>query len=489
MANIFSRLFGGKKALTGTNLAVAPQAELRSAIRFLGGQLVPYNVADRSVYIDKGYTYNDIIYSVVKMILDKAVVATWAPYTVVDEKAYFKSRAILKKLTTSKSARSDDFKEALFQQQKGLKPSDDPIGDLLYQPNENDTFSDLNFGHWCYKLITGDYFEAGWDSAASGGLRQGVPLQLYGTPSQYMRIKTASGTLPLTPETYELYYGYIIPFTKQDILHEKYFNPEWDSYGIQLYGLSPLKAYLKRLQRNNLAQIRGSKAMENAGADVAVYLDDQKLQSDFDTGLEQMSTLKRTWDDEQSGADNAAKAVWSAYKLGVARLGLSPVELALLESEKFDQERACHIYGVPAALFSTDASTYNNLATSERALTTRCALPLILSRESSFNRKLRTLPRYASGRTVIAPDLTCYTELEEQKKDQVDWVMKAPLPLSRKLEILGEDVPEWMTDEQKNAIIIPSGFQLLDDLFIKADDLSTDMQRLQDEGALPYADE
>lgn len=489
MNNIIQKLWPfRRKALTGTNLDIrANEADLRSAIRFLGGQLVPYNIADRSIYIDKGYAYNDIIYSVVKMILDKAIIPPWMPYRVVDQKSYNKSRAILKNMAAGILSEGA-YKEACFLQEKGLEiyESDDGLNRLLKYPNENETWSELNFGLWCYKLLIGDYFEGGWGEQISAGLSAGAPTQLYGLPSQYMRIKTASATLPLTPETYELYYGYVIPFTREDILHEKYFNPTWDSYGIQLYGQSPLKAYLKRLQRNNLAQIRGAKAMENGGADTIVYLDDDKIRSDFDLSLDQMNALKKTWNNEQAGVNNAGKAVWSSYKIGSTRLTLSPVELALLDSEKFDLEMACHVYGVPPALFSTDASTYNNLQVSERALTTRCALPLLLARESSFNRKLHTLPKYRAGNIVIAPDLTVYSELQAQKKDQVEWLEKSYLPLRRRYEIMDEEIPDFLSDDELNAIPVPSGTTLLSELFLQPQDINADVNNLNATGDNPY---
>lgn len=487
MANILQKLFANKKAVSIIQSAPPGQIQqlYQAAIRFLGGQLVPYNVADRSIYIDRGYTYNDIVYSVVKIILDKAAVAEWAPYQVVDKKAYSKSRAIFKNMSTGIGG---DYQEAKFYQEKGLQPyeSDEGLNRLLKYPNENETFNELNFGLWCYKLLTGDYFEGGWEDTASGGLNPGAPLQLFGLPSQYMRIKTATATLPLIAESYELYFGYVIPFNRANILHEKYFNPEWDSYGIQLYGLSPLKAYLKRLQRNNLAQTRGAKAMQNGGADNIVYLDDDKIQQDFEISKEQMEIMKRTWDAEQGGVNNAGKAVWSPYKVGSTRLTLSPVELDLLASEKFDLEMACHLYGVPYALFSNDASTYNNLTVSERALTTRCALPLLLNREASFNRKLHTLPKYKSGNIVIAPDLTCYSELEINRKEQVEWLERSLLPIYRRYEVMGEERPPEMSDEEWNSVLVPSGFGLLQDLFMQPESIQNDVNNLDAIGANPY---
>lgn len=478
MTNIFNRLFSGRKS--------ANNIPTSAGFRFIGGQLIPYK-QDKLTYIERGYTYNDIIYSIIKKILEKAVVPTWGMYKVQDEKGYNNARALFKKISTSKDT-SQDYKAAMQLLSKSLiKIEDDPFIERLKYPNENETFSELNYGLWGYKLITGDYYEAGWDSGASGGLTAGVPLFLYSLPSQYTSI-TASDRLPLTESGYLLQCGTEIRFTKEDILHERYFNPEWDIYGSQLYGMSPMKAYLMRLQRNNMGQIRQMKMAQNGGADVVVYLDDARItgEDDYKLAIDQSSKLKAEWNAEQKGINNAGSAVWSPFKLGSTRLGLTAIEMDLLEAAKFDLTMAALIYNAPPVLFSTDASTYNNQNTGERSLTANCAIPLILAREASINRKLQTLPRYKGSNMVISPDLSCYTELEESKKDQVAWLKDSLLPMSRKYEIMGEDRPQGITEDEWNAILIPSGYSLLSELFAQPNDLSGDMRTLQDNNANPY---
>lgn len=481
MANILQKLFQRRKALP-------EQRYPTGAFRFIGGQLIPYK-HDKLTYIERGYTYNDIVFAVVKKILDKAVCAPWASYKVVDEKSYFAGKAILKKISTSSGDTSGDYQKAMRMMQKGLvRANDSKLDELLQFPNENETFADLNYSHWGYKLVTGDYYEAGWSGLYSDGLNAGKLMQLYTLPPQYMSILGSQG-LPLTEAAYLLQLGTELPFTREDILHEKYWNPEWDIYGNQLYGMSPLKAYLKRLQRNNLLQVRGGKMAQNGGADVAVYLDDARITSedDFKLSLEQSAKLKQTWQNEQKGVENAGSTVWSPFKLGAVRLGLTAVEMDMLAAEEFDLKMGALIYNAPPVLFSTDASTYNNMLTGERSLTANCAMPLILSRESSFNRKLRSLPAYKRSNVIACPDFSVFTELEANKKETVDWLEKSGLPTYRKYEILGEERPPEMNDEEWNAVIIPSGWQLMGDLFMQPTDITGDINALDRIGANPYS--
>lgn len=478
MANIFQRLFSTRKQ--------ANLSDTRRAFRVIGGQLVPYKY-EQLTYIERGYTYNDLIYSVAKKVLDKATVAPWSAYKIVDEKSFLLSRALMKKVSaTSHGDTSKDYQKAMMLAKKSLVAyeGDGRLTELLKWPNEEDTWSQHNYGLFGYKLITGNSYEAGWDKVPSGGLNKGKIGELYQLPSQFMNIRSGSG-LPLKAEGYELALGQMLPFDKRDVLHEKYWNPEWDVYGISLYGMSPIKAYLKRLQRNNNIQIRGAKVAENGGADVIVYLDDPTADEDF--AIEQTSKLKKTWVNEQYGAENAGKAVFTTNKLGHIKLGYTPVELDALESEKFDLQMACHIFGVPPVLFSTDASTYNNMNTGERSLTANCAVPLCLDREASFNKKLRSLPAYKDSNIWISPDFSVYTELEENKKEQVDWLEKSALPLQRRYEILGEDVPEWFTEEQRRAIFVPNSWVPLDDALVPpAENMDADEEALNQRGLNPY---
>lgn len=464
MANFLSQLFTSKKRLTQgtTSLPSNP------GFRFIGGNLVPYNT-DKLTYIEKAYLLNDIVYSIVKLILDKAVQAPPAIYTIQDEAKFFQYSGLLAKMsgTNPGSKTGEDFRKIRELRHKALRldTSDEYLNELIKQPNENESFADHNYGLWGYKLITGDYFEAGWEPIA-GGLNAGKPTQLYGLPTQFMSI-LASNSLPISEDGYLLQLGSEIPFSKADILHEKYWTPEWDMYGKQLQGLSPLRAALKRIQRNNEVVTRGAKSAENAGADVIVYMDSEAALADNGKfGWKQMGALKDSWVAEQAGSENAGKAVFSAYKVGATRLGLSPVELDLLASEGVDMRYLCNIYGVPSQMMNDpDNKTYANQAEGEKALTTRCAMPLLVGRQRNFNRKLRQLPKYKNGNKVFEFDMTVYTELEEDKVQLTNWLKQTYLPIRRQLEILNEDIPDSMTEEELNAIPVPSGMTLLSELF------------------------
>ena len=138
---------------------------------------------------------------------------------------------------------------------------DAKINELLNWPNEYETFNDFVASGAVNKLITGDRYV--YAEILKAGANGGKPQALHNLPSHLMSIE-ATRTFPMAPLAYNIF-TQGTKFTKEEILHEKYYNPEWSTNGAQLYGLSPLKAAAKRYTRNNEAMTAASVAFKNQG--------------------------------------------------------------------------------------------------------------------------------------------------------------------------------------------------------------------------------
>ena len=423
--------------------------------RFLGGQIVPYT-DDKLTYIEKGYTKNDIIYSIINLITDTAILAPWDWYRVRDRKSYELMKSELRK-------DNPDMAKVVQLRKKSLELYTDNarLNQLFKYPNPTQTFSQLNKELWSYKLITGDYFEY-WSGRPSGGLNGKIPETMSALPSQYMEIK-ASNTLPMYETGYQLNLGSPIPFEAYEVLHEKYPNLEWDINGTQLYGMAPLKAALRRLQKNNANQDSQTAAFENGGMRGIVSYDDERIDPSDRETFEQMGKDKTTFYNEmRPGPQGNLRTFFSVFRVKWQQMGFSPADMNQLESEKVDSRFFCSVWGVPSQLLNDDAAkTYNTTVEAEKALITRCVLPLLCDRRDSINRKMEL------DDIVADFDLTVYDQLQPNKNEIAEWVNKMPLTNARKLEIIGEDIPETMTQEERDAILIPSGLQLLSDVIAK----------------------
>ncbi len=372
-------------------------------------------VDNKLTYITEGYNKNDIIYSVIQIVLDKVRLPEWCLYKVVDESSLKKYQRIM----TQKNISGKDYKDAMKLKAAGLEPYENfnlqlgKLNDLLTYANETDTFQDHSTHLMMYKMLTGDYYE--WGRLLDAGANQGIPNSLEILPSQYMNIKIRD-EFPAKAESYELSV-WNQQFVKEVILHEKYANPNWSINGEQLYGFAPLRAFLKNIVRNNAAKDSSAAKFQNGGLDEIIYFDDPRFTGD--QGLQQAMALKTKLNEEYFGSHNQGKKAVSGYKVGSVQLGSTPVELGIIESEKWDAIMFCNGYGVPPELLGLTAKTYNNMKEAEKALTTRSAIPLLTSRRNSLNRKFLSDWGFKGVNVYIDYETECFTELQTDMTETV----------------------------------------------------------------------
>jgi HK97 family phage portal protein len=430
-----------------------PTIPMNSQIAIERG-IVTWQGADQRSFVDDGYVANDIVYSIIKLITDKAKIAPFHVYKVVDEKAAKK----YKSLAAQKDINLKEL-ETLHKKAYELYTGDQRLNELLKYPNEEDCWSDL-VEQWCgFKLITGNSFIYG--KLIEAGNNQGKPFELFALPSQYMAIIANINVFPPTRAGYQLYYGQMWSFDTKEILHDKYFNPQWGVTGGQLYGQSPLRAAAKNLTRSNEAKTAAVASFQNGGPAGVLFMNDERF--DPTSGQAQAQALK-TAVSQKGGAANFNSIAVSGYKVDWKQIGLSPVELNIIESEKWDLKALCNIYGVPSQLLNdSDSKTYNNQREGEKALTLRCAIPLLNSLTENLNRKLHTDWGYKGTNLYVDYDLSVYGELEANKSEQTEWLDKAWwISPKQKLDIMNIEVPDYIPTEELEKLYIPTGLQTID---------------------------
>ena len=430
-----------------------PTIPMNSQIAIERG-IVTWQGADQRSFVDDGYVANDIVYSIIKLITDKAKIAPFHVYKVVDEKAAKK----YKSLAAQKDINLKEL-ETLHKKAYELYTGDQRLNELLKYPNEEDCWSDL-VEQWCgFKLITGNSFIYG--KLIEAGNNQGKPYELFALPSQYMAIIANINVFPPTRAGYQLYYGQMWSFDPKEILHDKYFNPQWGVTGGQLYGQSPLRAAAKNLTRSNEAKTAAVASFQNGGPAGVLFMNDERF--DPTSGQAQAQALK-TAVSQKGGAANFNSIAVSGYKVDWKQIGLSPVELNIIESEKWDLKALCNIYGVPSQLLNdSDSKTYNNQREGEKALTLRCAIPLLNSLTENLNRKLHSDWGYKGTNLYVDYDLSVFGELEANKAEQVAWLNTAWwISPKQKLDIMNIEVPDYIPTEELEKLYIPTGLQTID---------------------------
>jgi HK97 family phage portal protein len=405
-----------------------------------------------------GYSGNDIVYSIVRLITDKVKMAPWGEFKVVDEVAYKRYTAAIKSKDETLT-----HKQLTELHTKALEPVKvgSRISELLKYPNPVDSWGDIVEAYSIFKLVTGNAYVYGKQIPI--GINKGAPLELWVMPSQYMSIIADLNVFPIIPTGYQLYLQFLQQFTAPEILHDKYTNPNWNIVGQQLYGLSPLQAAAKVLTRSNEGKQAAVSNYQNGGPKGILFVADERydpLQS-----VQEAQDIRKSLARNQ-GAKNVNQIEASGYKVDYVPLGLSPVDLDLLNAESMDLRALCSVYGVPSQLLNDpENKSYNNHREGEKALTIRCALPMLASIRDQFNRKF--MRDWGNQKTIIDFDPSVYQELEVNKAEQMAWLKDAPIHTKRKIEILGETT-EGYTEEQLNSIIIGSGSTTLDEVIAPA---------------------
>ena len=399
--------------LTGWGVATGQSFASYSIIN---GQYVGINDNKQS-YITNGYETNDIIYSIVNLITDKCKMPEWAVYKVKDEESYKRYKSIFSRKDISVL----DFKKGMEYRTKALElVNAGKLTELMKYPNEFQTMTDMVGNFIGYKLLTGNSYL--WADTLDAGANMGKPQSLTVLPAQEVTIIAQTQSFPISPIGYKIL-AIDQPFTKAQVLHDKYASYSFSPNGSHLYGTAPLKAALKRLSRNNNALKASDSAMQNGGLPGIIYIDDPRVLQNNANPADTRKQAEAIKDSLKRGPGRVGELATSGYKMGFVPIGISPVDLAVIESEKWDLKRFCSVFGVPPQLVGDDAtSTYNNVKEAEKALTSRVAMPLLISLRNHLNRKLSDDWGYKNSGYVIDFDQTAFTELQEDVVAKSVWV-------------------------------------------------------------------
>lgn len=405
---------------------------------------VTWGGQNAEAFINEGYAGNDIVYSVINLITNKAKVAPWSAYKIKDEKKFLQYKALISNPTDTTDWH---MIESLKNQSLEVYTGDARLNELLKYPNQQDTWADLVEQWGAYKLTIGNAYVYG--QLIQAGANKCKPFTLSTLPAQYMSIKADVNLIPSRVVGYQLYLGLTQNFTLEEILHDRFANLRADANGMQLYGMSPLQAAYKTIIRSNESKTAAVANLQNGGPQGVLYTDDQRMNGS--AAVAQADALRQKLA-EFSGARNKNKVATSAYKTGFTALGLSNVDLDIINQEMWDMRLICNIYGVPSQLLNDPANkAENNAIQAEKALTSRAALPLLTAMQDNLNRKLQSDWGYKGQNIVVCFDMSAYPELQEDRVSQVNWLDKSLLPLKERYKIMGVN-PEGVSEEMLNTI-------------------------------------
>jgi phage portal protein BeeE len=96
--------------------------------------------------------------------------------------------------------------------------------------------------------------------------------------------------------------------------------------------------------------------------------------------------------------------------------GLSSVDMELIKAMQVSLQQWCRVFGLPAVIFDTDTSSYNNYQNAMRDLVTNTIVPMCANLRDELNHWL--LPRFGEN-LFIDFDITALPEMQQDMERMV----------------------------------------------------------------------
>ncbi|MFC6998052.1 phage portal protein [Rufibacter roseus] len=430
------------KALGNTSVTVQQLNEALYQFHNKGQLMVPaYDSAKSS----KAYVTIDDIYSIVNYIITTASPIPW---------------------------------RVMVRQPDGsAKAENGPLQHLIDNPNPHQGREQIVEALLGYKLLNGNTYL--WAPRLEVGANKGKAKEMYVLPANRTKIVFGNAINPVGG--YKLSYTNYSKedFKPEDVLHSKYFNPDVEEFG-DMYGLSKLRAAAKRMAiAGEIATAQGT-SFKNMGPKGVLARDGDEFTETQATNLEKRFRQK------YMGSHNAGAIPMTGGSVKWVPMGLSPVDLDLIESEKWTFDKLCNVFKFPSQVLNNggEGTTFSNKLEAKKMLYTDCIIPELQSVIADFN---RWLPMYydPSGNTYVELDTSGISILQEDKKAQAEMLNAAWwVSVDRKQEILGETVdPKW-----KGVYMVPMNMVPVTDPsdFTRATDIEEEVKRLKEKGISDY---
>lgn len=348
------------------------------------------DVVNQTDAINKGYLYNNIVYSVVNRIVNSCSGIPWNYYIERERNAKAKyNRAIINK----------DLDTAIYIKETQFEiDNSTETAQLLLHPNNYERFNDLVTNLIAFYEITGNGYIYG--IRREGGDKK--VLEMHQMPAHLVEIIFGTYFNPIKGYILDGYIRNEIP--ADQVMHIKNFNPDYSQLGNWLYGLSPIQASARLLTLSNSSLQTQISQYQNYGARGILTGAANSNWTD-----DQVKQVKALWDAKR-GDNSKGDIIVAGEPMQWTQIGLSPVDLSIIESNKLTKRDICAIYNVPSQLVGdNESSTYNNMKEARKALITDASLPAMEKVKDGFNRFLLT----DKDKGLIDYDLSAFIELQD----------------------------------------------------------------------------
>lgn len=413
----------------------------------LNAGLWSYPDDNSDAYIQQGYDSLPNVYAIIDRIASKASSVPFRVYRIKDQAKYNRYKAMLKNAHGTK-----DLASTLALKNEALTVVEgSDIEKLLSKPNSYQSTTELFHSLDGYKLLTGNSYL--WGIGSGVGKNGNKPMELHVPPSPMVKIKLGKNiTDPIGGYKIE-YYDKKVP--EEDMAHFKIWNPLSSNANPEqfAYGMSPLMSCRKLMGRYCDADITQGSLFKNQAPQGILTGDGMSLTE------QQAKSVKDSYTKMYGGKEKAGDIIVTSAKMSWQKIGLSPVDLNILEGKQEMLSELCNIYHVPVGLFSAKNSSENNIMEGRKALITDAVIPLIEARKAVLN---RWLGRKFKTDEFIEFDYTVFHEIQEDLNVLVDSASRMWWISANEKRALTRYDPD--PDPLMDRKYVPMGLQSMEDM-------------------------
>lgn len=410
--------------------------------------------------IRRGYLNNSDIYAIIRRIAKTASTVPLYVYEVKDGQKLkqYKDAKLSSANTASLLKHFITKKEALQ-----LADKDNPLQKLIDNPNPQYDGTEFKEGFYTFRLATGNGYI--YTLKYEFGIDKGKPYEMHLMPSPYVQ-PIVTQDYPHTLLGYQMNLGSLIDFGKDEVLHSRYFNPDYQVLGNELVGVSPLYAASKLMQRSDDETNYSVAAFQNSGISGIVYRENDN----FEVEKTSFEKIKNDFYNESTGTRNAKKSLFADGKWGYTQVGLGPVDMDVINSEIRTFKRLCNIYGVSDVLFNNgEAATESNVKEQIKQLYLNAALPEVIAFRDAINKHITPMYNVDGKQYFVDFDISGITELQDDMKQLAQTFNDLPIMIPNFiLDAFGYGKRE---DELLDKIYVKNGYTPIDDLTLNVGDL------------------
>jgi HK97 family phage portal protein len=292
---------------------------------------------------------------------------------------------------------------------------------LINNPNPYMSRGELIEAVLSFYLIFGNSYTA--FQSIENGINANTPLRLDLLPPQWMQMVLGTYLDPIAGWKF-IQSGSVTDYAKEQVLHWKEFNPDYDSQGSgHLYGMSRLKPILKSVIGSGSGYDSLVAAFQHQGAFglLTILGEEGSTQAVSKT---QLSAIKNQYKEEYTGSANAGKIVVTSKDHKWTNFGMSVVELNVLAAIGTFGGKIYDAYNVPSVLMSGSTDkTYTNFGEAKKALWSDAIIPSLDAYLDKLSRWLA--PYFKEQGHRLAADYSGIDVLQKNKTELIAWMVNA----------------------------------------------------------------